>query len=232
MIVVKRKNIDAIKNMVGNHSNVLILGCDGCAGIMQEGGKRQADLLAMGLEMKRQLETDEELKVETNTVLRQCDKTVILSTARAFHETVKKSDVIISLGCGAGVQTLAEMFPQKIIVPGTDTLFIGAQERDFRTHIELCRACGDCILFDTGGVCPITRCAKGLMNGPCGGVIDGKCEVGNYTKDCAWFLIWKRLKELGQLERFTKIRPPRNFSQSMGAPREFKYSGSTEAAMK
>lgn len=229
MIVVKRKNIDNIKNMVGNHSNILILGCDGCAAIMQEGGKRQADLMAMGLEMKHELESDEKLGIETSTVLRQCDKTVMLSAARSFQEVINKSDVIISLGCGAGVQTLADMFPQKIIVPGTDTLFIGAQQRDFGTHVELCRACGNCMLFETGGVCPIARCAKGLMNGPCGGMIGGKCEVGNYTKDCAWYLIWARLKDRGLLENFTKFRPARKFSESMGAPREFKYSESVEA---
>jgi len=230
MIVVKRKSIDEIKEMVGSHSNVLILGCDGCAAIMQEGGKRQADLMALGLEMQHELERDEKLAIETSTVLRQCDKTVMLSAARTFQEAINKTDTIISLGCGAGVQTLADMFPHKTIIPGTDTLFIGAQQRDFGTHVELCRACGDCMLYETGGVCPIARCAKGLMNGPCGGMIAGKCEVGDYTKDCAWYLIWARLKNKGQLEQFTKFRPAREFSKSMGAPREFKPSESREVS--
>ena len=224
MIVVRRKSIDDIKNMTNSHSNILILGCDGCSGIMQEGGKRQADLMAMSLEMKEELDSDSSIGIQSSTILRQCDKQIIKSAAREIQESINDSEVIISLGCGVGVQTLAEVFPKKIIIPGTDTLFMGEHQRELGNHVERCRGCGDCMLYETGGICPITRCAKGLMNGPCGGVIGGKCEVGNYTKDCAWYLMWKRLKEMGQIERYTTFRAPRKFSQSMGAPREFKQA--------
>ncbi len=79
----------------------------------------------------------------------------------------------------------------------------------------MCLACGDCILDETGGVCPITRCPKGLLNGPCGGTVKGKCEVGGYEEDCAWTLIYENLKKQGRIELFTKFRPPRDFSRKV-----------------
>jgi hypothetical protein len=99
----------------------------------------------------------------------------------------------------------------KIIIPGLDTFFIGKIER-IGNYYERCRACTDCILFETGGICPIARCAKGLLNGPCGGQADGKCEVGDYTRDCAWVLAYNALKDQKRLDLFTQFRPPRDRS--------------------
>jgi hypothetical protein len=112
------------------------------------------------------------------------------------------------MNCGVGVQVIAD-YTNKVTLPALDTMFIGMTERIGR-YFERCNACQDCILDETGGVCPITRCPKALLNGPCGGQVEGKCEVGDYKRDCAWILIWKTLKEQDRIEEFTKFRPPRN----------------------
>ena len=225
MIVVRRKLIEDILEMTKDYSKILVIGCDGCAGIVQEGGKRQGSQLALVLDMKRDLEGLSKGEIKATTILRQCDKSIVIREL----QDVDQYEVLIPLGCGVGIQTIAEAYPNKVVVPGVDTLFIGTMDRDMEAQMELCRACGDCILYETAGVCPVARCAKSLMNGPCGGVIDGMCEVGNYTNDCAWYLIYKRLKELDRLDKLTVFRSPRKHSLSHGAPRRFQYLKAEEA---
>jgi len=115
------------------------------------------------------------------------------------------------MACGAGVQTVGN-YSDKIVLPALNTLFLGETERLGKFH-DMCSACGDCILDETGGICPLTRCAKGLLNGPCGGQVEGMCEVGDYENECAWVQIYDRLKEQDRLDLFTKFRPPRDFSK-------------------
>lgn len=214
MIVVKRKPLEKIFDMLKNSSKVLILGCDGCAAIYQVGGLKQAEILSTLLDMAEKMKGKVKLQLKVATVLRQCDRQILFDSLGSF---VKEYDTILSLACGVGVQTLAETFQDKTVLPANDTMFIGTQEPEsFR---ELCKACGDCILHETGGVCPITRCAKSLLNGPCGGQSKGKCEVGGWKKDCAWVLIYNRLKEHGKLDLFIKFRPPRDYRTSQW-PRE------------
>jgi hypothetical protein len=107
--------------------------------------------------------------------------------------------------CGAGVQDLVDYFG-KIYVPALNTKFLGGTERIGKFY-ERCRACGDCVLYETGGICPVVRCPKGMMNGPCGGVYEGKCEVEGYKQDCAWVLIYNRLKELDMLDLYRSYKP-------------------------
>jgi len=216
LIVVKEKPVEKLLEMTKNLRNVLVVGCNGCAGIYQVGGEKQAQATSMLLEMASRAHQGSLNKARHATVLRQCDKQLVATSLRPILE---EYDGILSLGCGAGVQTLAEAFPEKMVLPGNDTVFIGAQERELGKLYELCRACGDCILDETGGICPVTRCAKSLMNGPCGGQAKGKCEVGGWKKDCAWVLIYDRLKERGRLDLFTMYRPPRDFRVSQ-PPRE------------
>jgi len=128
-------------------------------------------------------------------------------------------DVILSMACGVGVQTLAEAFEEKSVIPAHDTMFIGMQDRELGKFRELCSACGDCMLSETGAICPITRCAKALLNGPCGGQAKGKCEVGGWSKDCAWVQIYDRLKQRDQLDLFLEFRMPRDHRISQ-PPRE------------
>ncbi|GAI88242.1 unnamed protein product, partial [marine sediment metagenome] len=120
---------------------------------------------------------------------------------------------ILVMACGVGVQTVGE-YSGKIVLPASDTLFIGKTERIGKFY-DMCKACGECILDETGGVCPITRCPKGLLNGPCGGQVEGKCEVGEYENDCAWILIWKNLTEQDRLDLFMTFRPPRDNSKKV-----------------
>ncbi len=138
---------------------------------------------------------------------KQCDSHLTVTTLKPQIEDV---EAILSLSCGLGVQTIAEVLPEVLVFPGQNTLFIGTEMREEGTFEERCVACGDCILALTGGICPIARCAKGLLNGPCGGATNGKCEV-DPDKDCAWCLIIDRLEKLGKLDVLEAIRPPQNF---------------------
>ncbi len=227
MIVVRRKPLAEIVDSIGSAGDVLIVGCDGCTGIYQEGGQKQVELMRDLLKMAVKLRENRDLNVKTAVVLRQCDRQMCATSLRPL---VAGGDLLISMGCGVGVQTIAEVFDDHTVVPAHNTLFMGMQDREQGNFYELCRGCGDCVLFETGGICPVTRCAKGIMNGPCGGCVDGKCEVpyevrdekGNIIetidKDCAWYVVYERLKKNGRLEMFAKYRPPRKRAIS-GFPR-------------
>ena len=152
----------------------------------------------------KRLKKDGKIHVKTVSIPRQCDVEIV--TNELCKEIIEQ-DVILSLGCGVGVQTIADIYEDKTVLPGLDTKFIGMEDKTQGKFFERCKACGDCILAETAGICPVTRCAKGLLNGPCGGQVKGKCEVYNYTRDCAWVLIWRRLKQRGRFDLFTKFRP-------------------------
>jgi hypothetical protein len=139
-----------------------------------------------------------------------CDLRLVKRDLAPFKNMLEKSDAVLVLSCGAGVQVIGD-HTGKAVIPGLDTLFIGKIERIGRLY-ERCRACTDCLLYETGGICPVTRCSKGLLNGPCGGMADGKCEAGGHTRDCAWILIYNNLKKQGRLELFIKYREPRDRS--------------------
>ena len=185
----------------------MVVGCDGCAGIYQVGGEKQAEVLAALIEMSRKTK-NLPANIRHAIVLRQCDQHLVATT---LNQLVTEDDVLLSLACGVGSQTLAEVFPSNLVFTGVNTLGIGGKNRELGYFYEYCKGCGECLLNETGGICPFTRCAKGLMNGPCGGMLDGKCEVGNYENECAWNLIYERLKERGQLDLFTKFRHPRDW---------------------
>lgn len=215
MIIVQQKPLEEIFEMAKNFKKLLIVGCEGCSAIVQVGGEKQARILKTLLEMRRRLEGKEDSTIRAVSILRQCDRQIVASSLRPLLDDY---DAVISLACGVGVQTLAEIYG-KPVIPACDTKFIGMHDTKEGKFYEVCRACGDCILFETGGICPITRCAKSLLNGPCGGQAKGKCEVGGYKNDCAWILIYRRLKDLGRLDLFTKFRLPRDYRIS-GHPRE------------
>lgn len=199
--------------MLEPHKKILLLGCDGC--FQPPRGLKQANIMAKLLELKRKLE-NRGYVAKTATVLRQCDDDIIVSTIRPILDN-EKFDAILSLACGVGVQTVAEIY-EIPIYPAQNTLFMGSKIGN--DYLEKCAACGDCLLGYTGGLCPIANCAKSLINGPCGGPINGKCEVGNYTKRCAWIEIFKRLSARpGGLELFMKFRKPVDFRKRT-SPRE------------
>jgi len=211
LIIVRQKPLKDIFEMTKNFDKLLIVGCDGCASIIQAGGERQADVLKSLLEMERKVKGEKAPNAKAISILRQCDRQI---AATALDPLVEDYDAIVCLGCGVGVQTLADIYKTKLIIPANDTMFLGMHDTKADKFYEMCRACGDCILFETGGICPITRCAKSLLNGPCGGQAEGKCEVGGWKNDCAWVLIYNRLKERGLLDLFVKFRPPKDYRVS------------------
>ena len=123
-------------------------------------------------------------------------------------------DLVLSLGCGIGVQAMAERFPDTPIVPGLNTTFLG-MPTEHGVFEERCQACGDCVLGLTGGICPIARCSKRLMNGPCGGSGNGKCEISKDV-DCVWQLIWDRMKALGIEDQYETIISAKDWSTERG----------------
>ena len=206
MIVAQRKPFAEIKKALAPYKNILVAGCGTCVAVCLAGGKKEVSLLASQLRMSFGLDK-KAVKITEVTLERQCD--------REFLETVKseveQAEAVLSLACGAGIQFLAEVYPQRPVYPGVNTTFIGVAEAA-GLWTERCRACGECLLAETGGICPRTICAKGLNNGPCGGMLDGKCEV-DPERPCAWVLIHDRLSREGRLANLEAVRPPTDFAR-------------------
>ena len=197
MIVAEVKPFDEIKELLREYKKVLILGCGTCVTVCMSGGERQVELLASAVRMARKLENSE-LSVGEKTILRQCDPEFIdqiINEASGY-------DAILSMACGAGVQGVAEKIKDIPVLPAMNTRFIGLTDGQ-GTWAEVCAACGDCVLGVTGGICPIATCPKGILNGPCGGNKNGKCEV-NLEMPCAWVRIYEKTKELGKLDDLKK----------------------------
>jgi 5,10-methylenetetrahydrofolate reductase len=223
MIVTREKALEEILRLLGPHKRILVVGCDGCT--TPPRGLREAKTFAMLVEMGGKLNS-KEFKCAPTTMGKQCDNYEVDTT---LTPQVKDFDAVLSLACGVGVQTLAEVFPNIPIYPAQDTVFLGSQDRDNAAMREKCRACGECLLGETGSICPITRCAKGLLNGPCGGQVKGKCEAGGWKNDCAWVLIYNRMKERNELEVFKKFRIPEDYRISEH-PRELAMETFAEKA--
>lgn len=214
MIMARPKPIEEIINEIKDFSKVLIAGCDGCVTVCEAGGSKEVQVLASALRLYFSKER-KRIEIEETSLTRQCDKDYL----HQLLDTIDDYDAIVSLACGAGVQFMAEMYRKKPIFPGVDTCFIGVTE-ERGVWAERCQACGQCILASTGGICPISRCSKRMLNGPCGGSEKGKCEVSPDT-DCGWHLIYERLKELGQLDFFAEPTDPKDWVSSRdGGPRK------------
>lgn len=204
MIVGKQKPLEEIKEMIADYKRVLVLGCDTCVAICLAGGEREAVILASTLRMSEEI-SGKQKTITEYSLKRQCEREFL----EELDDKVGEVDAIVSLACGIGIQAVAERFPDMPVLPGLNTAFLGFPD-EHGVWSEQCSACGDCILDQTGGICPITKCTKGLLNGPCGGTNDGKCEV-DPEKDCAWTLIYQRLEKQGKLDLMRKYHPPRNF---------------------
>jgi len=214
MIKAKQKPIAEIQGLIAPYEKILILGCGTCVTISFAGGEKEVGLLASSLRIASSMAGLVKSFAEA-TVQRQCEWEFIDAVA----DQVQRADAVISLACGIGVQALAERYPDKVILPGVNTTFLGMAV-EHGVLVERCRACGDCVLGLTAGICPVARCAKNLLNGPCGGSQNGKCEVDPET-DCAWQLIYERLGRLGQLDNLTPIQPYKDWSKDYdGGPRK------------
>jgi len=214
MIVGEQKSIQEIKEMVAPYRKLLILGCGTCVKTCFVGGEDEVAALSSALRLVFKKE-GREISIEELTVERQCEDEFIREAADA----VSQNAAVLSLACGAGVQAIARRFKNIPVLPGVNTTFIGVLEKQ-GLFTEECLGCGDCKLAIFGGVCPVTRCSKKLLNGPCGGSREGKCEI-NADLDCAWQLIIDRLKALGQTENLKIYIPPKNWQTShAGGPRK------------
>jgi ferredoxin len=215
MIVADRKKIPEIVDMIKDHRRVLLVGCGTCVTVCLAGGERETGILGSALRMALRLRGHNDVTVDECTIERQCEDAFIDILA----PRVPEYDAICSLGCGAGVQALAERFPRMPVYPGLNTQFMGILESQ-GVWTEKCSGCGNCRLGEFAGICPITRCAKRLFNGPCGGSRDGKCEV-QPDLNCGWQLIYDRAVRLGILGRFERIVPPHDWSTGLdGGPRK------------
>jgi len=214
VITLEQKKFEKIEKMTKGCGRLLVLGCETCAAMSLAGGKKQAEALAAAIGVARKMSGDKS-EVLYDAVARQCEPEFIDLT----EKEVTQCDAVISLACGAGVQLLAERFPDKVILPGCNTTFLGVTEK-LGVWSERCAGCGDCILDKTAGLCPIARCSKQLLNGPCGGSMDGKCEISKEV-DCVWQLIIDRLTKLNRLEMLEEIFPVKDWSPAgHGGPRK------------
>jgi len=210
MIIAKIKSLEEVKEMIKDYKKVLNVGCAGCTAVCLAGGQKEVDTLNAKLSIS--FKSDKiSCELDGFTIERQCE----LDFLAELDPMVEHYDALLSMACGAGVQFLAERFPEKHVFPAVDSTFVGVN-KDIGWYEERCQCCGECVLGITGGVCPVTMCAKGLFNGPCGGSQDGHCEV---DKDipCAWVQIHERLTKQGRLENILKVFPARNWqNQTQG----------------
>lgn len=214
MIVAEQKPLDEIYAYLNGARRVLIVGCKECVTVCQAGGEKEVGLLAAALRMKRQVAGGPTLAIVEHTVQRQCDPEYI----QPLGPKAEDCELVISTACGVGVQFLAEGLKGRWVVPALNTRFGGGSVEQGLWE-ERCGFCGDCILHLTGGICPIARCSKSLLNGPCGGSHDGKCEVSDEIP-CGWQLIYDRLKALGRLDLLTEVRPAKSWRTARdGGPR-------------
>ena len=214
MIVAKNKPIEEIIEEVKDFEKLLIAGCNECVTVCESGGKKEVAVLATALRMYF-MNQGKKVMIDEVTLERQCDHEYL----EEIRNRIGQYDAVLSLACGVGVQFMAEKYFQTPVLPGVDTCFMGVtEERGVWT--ERCQGCGQCMLAKTGGICPVSRCAKRLFNGPCGGSTRGHCEI---DKDlvCGWQVIIDRLKELNQLEDYEKITPIKDWStERAGGPRK------------
>jgi len=220
LIISKNKPFDEILDYIKDAEKIILMGCGECATACQSGGEEQL------LQIKQELENQGKKVLVYIIPETSCNYLLVKKELRKIKEAMAEADAIISFACGDGVQTVAKL--SKIpVYPGNDTLFIGEVER-VGVYSEACRACGECVLGSTGGICPVTRCAKSLLNGPCGGAKNGKCEV-NPDNDCAWILIYKKLKELEQLDKLKELKEPKDYKKA-AYPRALNLRDNKEGA--
>ena len=201
MIITQKKPAEELLAMLSRVKRVALVGCGTCASACQTGGEKELE------DMKRFLEERGFEVVGTALPDECCHKLLVKRDLRALKNS--GAEAIVGLSCGDGVQTVADNV-ELPVYPANNTMFLGQVERVGIFH-EYCRMCGDCVLGDTGGICPVTRCAKSLVNGPCGGQKNGKCEVCP-DNDCAWVLIYRRLEATGQTEKLGRTRKTKGYA--------------------
>jgi ferredoxin len=210
MIIADPKPFEQIKGFVQDYEKILVVGCGTCVTVCLSGGEAQMQTLAAGLRIVFQREGKPKTILEDN-VQRQCDEEFVVPILERVRE--EKIEAVITLACGVGVNFLADRTGNIPVFPGVNTTFYGASVEP-GVWAEMCAGCGDCITHLTGGICPIARCSKRLLNGPCGGSTKGKCEVDRVNIDCVWQLIYDRLIALGRVAQLEHAIPMKNWQPS------------------
>ncbi len=214
MIVAERKPLAEILDMVKDCKKILVLACKGCVTVCSAGGEREAEILAslIRLGLKKNGHSAE---VSEKSLVRQCDREYV----NAIDEWKGKYDAIVSTACGVGVNFIANLRPSDNVFPALNTTFFGGSAEQ-GIWSEQCAGCGDCVLHLTGGLCPVARCAKSLMNGPCGGSVNGSCEI-HPDVDCIWQMIYDRMGRLDRQKEMAQSAPIRDWSTAgHGGPRK------------
>jgi ferredoxin len=213
MIVAKPKPVEEVIESVNPFGRILVVGCNECVTVCEAGGRKEVGVLASALRMQF-MNQGKSVQIDEETLERQCDREYL----EEIRNRVDQYDAVLSLACGVGVQFMAETYFRTPVLPGVDTCFMGVTE-ERGLWSERCQGCGQCVLAQTGGICPVSRCAKRLFNGPCGGSTKGKCELSK-DLDCAWQLIIDRLAELGRLGDYEVLAPIKDWStERAGGPR-------------
>jgi len=200
--ITTKKPVEELKGLWKDYDRIFIIGCGTCTTMCRTGGQQEVK------EMADLLTKSGKLVTGSMVVPVACDeltRDIVIDNG----EAINSAQVLVIMTCAFGVQTISKSI-NKPLIPALDTVFIG-KETGPGTFEEICNQCGQCVLGMTAGICPITYCHKGLLNGPCGGTNKGKCEI-DPQKDCAWTLIYNRLKEMDKLDLMYKFQPPRDFN--------------------
>ena len=213
MIAQEQKPIEEILGYLNGKRKIVVVGCGGCATFYHTGDKKAVKEMAERLRKEGKEVTEVILPLGISA----CEIDMSSKFLEKKRKAIEAADAVLMMSCGDGVQVVCEYIDNKIgvtkpVVPANDALgLVGGGPTKFK---ETCQSCGQCELGKTAGICPLTACGKGLMNGPCGGVReDGKCEV-DPEKDCAWVKIYERMEKMGELDRFTEMRDPHAWSKA------------------
>jgi len=209
--ITEQKPLEEVMQYLNQCKGVYLIGCGTCATMLHTGGKSEV------LAMKDKLEADGKKVTGWMVIPTACD-TLTKDALSENADVLNEADCILVMSCAFGVQTVS-LYSDKAVYPALNTLFVGKEESP-GYFTEVCAQCGNCVLGRTACVCPLVRCAKSLLNGPCGGSVEGKCEI-DPDIPCAWQLIIDRLAALGQLDKLEEIEPPKDWGTShSGGPRE------------
>jgi len=213
VIVAHRKPMEEILQSLEGISRLVVCGCNSCVAVCHSGGENEVQILAAQIRIARQ-QAGQRIEVEELILERNCEPEFV----EMARPAVERTEAMLNVSCGVGVNQVAEAYAPYRVIPGLNTTFYGAHVGE-GVFEERCGGCGDCALDRTGGICPITRCAKSILNGPCGGSQNGKCEISKET-DCAWQLIWDRLNAQGRLARYLELEPVKDWRPATaGGPR-------------
>ncbi len=212
MIVAELKPFDEIMAMIRDYRTLLVLGCGSCVTVCMSGGEKQVEVLSSAIRMAGKA-GGRDISIGEKTVLRQCDPEFI----NQIKDELTKYDAVLSMACGAGVQGIPEWVGNIPVLPAMNTRFIGLSDGQGK-WVEICAACGDCILGMTAGICPVALCPKGILNGPCGGNKKGRCEVSPDIP-CAWVRIYERMRDMGRLNELIREAGARDWSKKQSPGR-------------